>query len=762
MNKRARKKIERRAAFAPYTPNASVGGGALQYVPAGVQQSIYGQTFYGSTMKNSPTGTTPLFSPGQPLPTQPMVNPGGQPIQFRYPLSYNTFTPDRTLQQDDIPSFEQLRRLARLDYGINLCEQYWLDLVPRMTLDIVLRPEAIAAGAEAKNFQTEISYFRKFFSKPDREHNWHEWIQMALREQSQVDDIYIYKNRTRRGQLLGLRLVAADQMKPLLDDWGYTPTPPLYAYQQYPWGIPGAMYTTDQMLHKRGTTAVDDPYGMSRVERVILITNIALRKAKLDLAHFTENNIPSGMVEVPESVNWTPDEIDAYEQSWNALLAGNLQQMARIKFLQPGMKYTPFVQPAFDSVFDRYMLNIRASVYGVPMDELGFTDSSNRSVGESQEAMVYRRTIEPFARVYSSIFTDSMENDFELDLHGDMLMVKFGGYEEEEDEQLKATTLSTYTGAGILGISAAAKLAGLPEDPQAPQIGRMMMTQSGPIWLDDIASPEMRQAQAQATLAGYKMAANPPAPTESPNPGGDDEQKQPQKQSTKAAPDDDQPDEKQTMQRVADVLESVEGYLRLIRASSAALTPLVSRAGACGCDVCRGNDGRVMQSGDSIPPYHDGCDCKIVEQGEVHVERAQQDTEVAQGFFGDCRGGVIEDASSAAQRDPGEPGAQRDSGAEIDAFAAREVSAEYRRWRTRALDDVKAGKPIRAFSSVIIHEPIQRVISEELARCTTADDVRAVFDRSRERDASFFVPAASALTTGGSLPSNRSAWKLRW
>ena len=505
MSKRPQKK--KRIGIERAAPTGYAPGGSLLYVPPGVTQSTLGQTFYGSKL-NIPTGQTALFSSGQPLPPQSGVNPGGLPIQFKFPVSYNTYPPNRSLYEE-MPSFEQLRRLAIMDYGITLCERYWLDMVPQMTLKIGLKQEYITQGAEEKNYQKEIGFFRDFFSQPDGQHNIHEWIQQALVEQSQIDELYIYKDRTRGGKLLGLQIVAGDQMKPLLDDWGRQPGK--YAYQQYPWGIPGWQYTADQMIHKRETPQINTPYGRGRVERVLLITNTSLRKQREDLARFSENNIPAGMMEVPESLNWTPDQIDAYEQSWNALIAGNLQQLVRIKFTQPGMKYVPFVQPSFDSVIDRYWLNIRASVYGVPMDELGFTDTSNRSVGEIQQDVVYRRTIGPHAKVYATTLTDVMNHDFPPELHGEMFEVSFGGYEEQEDDQAKAATLTMYTNAGILGLTNAAKIANLPEDPGAPSIGRILPQQGGPpIFLDDVATPEMRKAQQQAAMAGFKMAANPP------------------------------------------------------------------------------------------------------------------------------------------------------------------------------------------------------------------------------------------------------------
>ncbi len=505
MSRRQRKKRLNRA-MPVYPP-----GGSFMYVPAGYAQSTLGQTFYG-TKASVPTGQTSLFSPGTPLPPQPGVNPGGMPVQYRFPVSYNTFPVDRSQGNPDIPSFEQLRRLAKMYSGITLCERFWLDMVPRMTLNIKLKQVFLDAGAEEKRYQKEIGFFKDFFARPDGKSDLHTWIRKALREQTQVDELYIYKHRTRGGKLLGLWLVDGGQIKPLLDEWGMQPDPPGYAYQQYPWGIPGMQYSSSQMIHYQESPATDTPYGFSRVERVILEVNQALRKKRKDLAYFTEGNQPFSLMEVPESLGWTPDQIDAYEQSWNALIAGNAQQQVRTKFTQPGMKYIPVEQYQLLSDFDKFILNVCVAAYGISMAELSFTESVNRSSGESQEDMTYRRTIGPLAAMYGMILTDIMNHDFSDEMHGDMFEATFGGYEEIEDEEAKARAITIYTGAGILGLTDAAKMGNLPVDPDAPPIGRVIMTATGPIFLDDVAAPAMRKAQQAATLAGYKAAAHPPEP----------------------------------------------------------------------------------------------------------------------------------------------------------------------------------------------------------------------------------------------------------
>lgn len=507
MNSRIKKKQQKRpinrAAYTAYPPGTP--GGGMMYVPAGQQQGTLGQTFYGS-YANIPIGTEPLFSPGMPLPTLPNVNPQGWPTQFKFPVAYNTFPVDRTMGNPDIPSFQQLRTLAKLYNGITLCERTWFDMVPKMKINIVLKPEYITAGAEPKDYQTEITYFMNWFESPDKMHDLHSWLRIALREQTQIDELYIYKRRKRNGKLHALEIHAGDQFKPLLDDWGKIPQYPQYGYQQYPWGLPGAWFTTKDLVHYQESPAADTPYGQSRVERIIMLVNQALRKQKKDLAHFTEGNIPQGMMLVPESAIWTPDQIDAFEQAWNSLLAGNATQQVRMRFTQPGMKYQPFEQYALDPTFDKFLINIAVSAYGLSMQDVAFTEDIHKSSGDFQENVTYRRTVDPLATIYAQLLTSILNNDFDPDLKGEMFQVTFGGYEEEEDVSEMSGAYSDLVKAGILGVTAAGKLLKLPDDPDAPYIGRVIVTKDGPVFLDDMATDKMRQAQVQAQLAGLQAA----------------------------------------------------------------------------------------------------------------------------------------------------------------------------------------------------------------------------------------------------------------
>lgn len=512
MNSRMKKKKQRTMQRAAVPVQL---GNGMMYVPVAQQQGLLGQTFYGSKA-GIPVGQTTAFSPGIPLYPQPSVDLGGKPFQFKFPIAQNTFPVDRTMGDPDIPSFEQLRTLAKLYNGITLCERAWFDMVPKMKLNINLKPEYVLAGAEPKEYQTEITYFLNWFDSPDKMHDLHSWLRMALREQTQIDELYIYKRRKRSGALHALEIIDGAQMKPLLDDWGRIPAPPAKAYQQYPWGIPGVWLASDEVIHYQETPRVESPYGQSRVERIIMLVNQALRKQKKDLAHFTEGNIPQGMMLVPESAIWTPDQIDAFEQAWNSLLAGNATQQVRMRFTQPGMKYQPFEQYVLDPSFDKFLINIAVSAYGLSMQDVAFTEDIHKSSGDFQENVTYRRTVDPLATIYAQLLTSIINTEFDPDLKGEMFQVSFGGYEEEEDISEMSGAYSDLVKSGILGVSAAGKLLKLPDDPDAPYIGRVIVTKDGPVFLDDMATDKMRQAQVQAQLAGLQAATVNPGSQQKP------------------------------------------------------------------------------------------------------------------------------------------------------------------------------------------------------------------------------------------------------
>lgn len=811
------------------------------------------------------------FAPGSPLRPYQGVVPLGGPRQWSYTVGINLNNNDRTMGNPDIPGFEQLRTFAMLYSGISLCERVILDMIPKLEPKVGLRKELAQAGAREQDYQPQIKRWRQLLENPSpsQQLDIHSWIRMAWTEQTQIDALAIYKHKNRGGGLYGLEIIDGATVKPILDERGMVPlaNQGFPAYQQYPYGVPGDLYTTDTMLYYRESPRAFTPYGFSRVERIILEVNQALRKKRKDLARFTEGNVPSGIMEVPDNAQWTPDQIDAYEMAWNSLLAGNPQQQVRVRFTQPGMKYTRIDDVELNTPFDVFLLNTTVGCYGLSMGDIGFTEEIHKSSGDSQQNMMFRRTLAPLISTYARMLTKVFREAF-----GDEeLEISFGGYEEAEDLQTQAAAYSQFTSVGAISPASVARIMKFPD---VPETGPFIMTKTGPVFLDDLANPTMRKAAQQAQLAGYQLAAQgqQPGQDDQEEQEGDEEASEEDKSTSaggqKAArtpPKGGQKDDTdKAIARMEARIDALLARLEPSRLPSASVATSLERAESDRPEVLQHHTGMMLAfmldpataSQLALPGGEPAGDLHVTlaflgDMNEVTLDLERLKQEVAafaseaaplQGTTGGLgrftpsessedkspvialvnvpglqawRAALVERIESigvqvandfdysphitlmyldadaplpvesvpvvplaldticlaigddrtyfsigeekdheqrasqspeASQRVPGgygrgdrqtPAGSAGQSVAQLAATGAAQdaklLSAEYRRWREKAISAVKVGKPAPAFASELIPAHIHRFLSQELARCATADEVRAVFERAKNQ-----------------------------
>jgi hypothetical protein len=665
------------------------------------------------------------FAPGSPLLPYEGVVPVGGPRVWAFAPGININANDRTLGMPDVPSFAQLRSFAQLYSGITLCERVILDMIPRLEPKVIVRKDAAEAGANEKQYQSQIKQWMQFVEMPDplQRMDIHTWLRMAWTETTQIDALSLYKQKDRAGRLMGLNIIDGTTIKPLMNERGMIPQPPYPAYQQYPYGVPGDQYTTDQVLYYRESPRSFTPYGFSRVERIILEVNQALRKKNKDLARYTEGNVPSGIMEVPDSSNWTPDQIDAYEQAWNSLLAGNQQQQVRIRFTQPGMKYTRIDDVELNTPFDEFLLNVAAACYGLSMGDLAFTASIHKSADEGQQNMMFRRTLYPMVSVYAKLFTLLLRESTGCDV----LEVCFTGYEEAEDLVAQSTAYGSFVQNGILSPAAAARLMSFPE---IPETGPLLVTKGGivPLASFEVGS-ESRKAQDAAQLAGLQLAAS-GGPQQQNEDDGEDNQEDKNAKSTPPAtkkatsqPGSGQTDDEKDQDGSED--EDDEQVSRAVKEIIARVEQALFE---------RRKEEQRNEPSTSEKPQESQCSHSASQTGPSQVWRV--------------------DTGEATSSDPGA----------LSEHQSRAISADYRRWREIALKDVKQGKPIRAFASDVIPADEHQRITQSLEHCATSDEVRAVFKDAQERDVSFLALASQSRgdnkNQSGDLPiKNSLIWR---
>jgi hypothetical protein len=168
--------------------------------------------------------------------------------------------------------------------------------------------------------------------------------------------------------------------------------------------------------------------------------------------------VPAGLLFPPPEFPWTPEQVGEYERSFNAMLAGNDQLRARVKVVPPGFTFAALDPEAPTTDFDRWLLNVTAACFGLTMAELGMTEQVNKSSGETQENVVYRRAVRPladfFARYLSRVVAE------EISPH---LAVRWQPLDEPEDFVAQTGAMVQLVDAGIISPERAAALLGLAQ-----------------------------------------------------------------------------------------------------------------------------------------------------------------------------------------------------------------------------------------------------------------------------------------------------------
>jgi hypothetical protein len=138
-------------------------------------------------------------------------------------------------------------------------------------------------------------------------------------------------------------------------------------------------FNDGQLIYLPRNPRIYKGYGFSPIEQIYTTINIGLRRQAKQLLHFTDGNIPPGLLNSPEG--WSPSQIAEYQEWFNSILAGNLQNQTRLIWGPFGAKYQPFTEPPYKDEFDEWLARIVCYAFSLPPS--AFTPHS-REVGSIQ------------------------------------------------------------------------------------------------------------------------------------------------------------------------------------------------------------------------------------------------------------------------------------------------------------------------------------------------------------------------------------------
>jgi HK97 family phage portal protein len=311
-----------------------------------------------------------IFSPGLPLvPTEP------EPLRlWDFPVGVNTIYTPRAYEP---VSFGQLRALADSHDITRLAIETRKDQLERLDWTIKPRlarrpsPDALARSAR----------LAQFWRRPDGERPFASWLRELLEDVLVLDAPAIELRRNRAGDIVGLDVVDGATIKLLFDDTGRRPRPPAPAFEQVIHGRPWKLLTSDELLYLPRNPRPHKAYGFGPVEQIVMTINIALRRQAAQLQHFTEGNVPPGLLNAPEG--WSVEQIRQFQEWFDSVLAGNTAARSRLVWAPSGTAYQAFKEAPYKDEFDEWLARIVCYAFSLP--STAFVRQVNRATAETAQ-----------------------------------------------------------------------------------------------------------------------------------------------------------------------------------------------------------------------------------------------------------------------------------------------------------------------------------------------------------------------------------------
>lgn len=346
------------------------------------------------------------FGPGTPMAPQAPEEVKGR--AFDFPSNANLLTTSRPAAP---VTYETLRAFADSYDLLRLIIETRKDAMERLRWVIQPRDSKERLTPQKRN---KIKAVTSFFRKPDGEHAWNAWLRMILEDLFVIDAVTLHRRRTRGGQLVALDQIDGATMRRVLDDWGRTPEDPNdTAYQQILKGMPAVNYRKSEIFYRPRNLRIHQIYGYSPVQQIMMTVNIGLRRQVFQLNFFTEGNIPQALIGVPEA--WTPDQIATFQNWFDSILTGNLQERRRARFVPSavGKTYIPTQETELFGKAEEWLA--RVCCFAFSLSPQPFLQMMNRATADSAQQEAAATGLAPIQNYVKAIVDDVLAEDFDAD-----------------------------------------------------------------------------------------------------------------------------------------------------------------------------------------------------------------------------------------------------------------------------------------------------------------------------------------------------------
>jgi 8-oxo-dGTP pyrophosphatase MutT (NUDIX family) len=402
------------------------------------------------------------FSPGEPI--GPYDGFSRTPRSHDYVTGYNIATRPRIHER---VAFETLKGLFASYDVARICVRH--RIASLRSLDYKL----VSAEGYEGDISADVREGKRVLKRPDRKTLFKPWLAKYLRGVLTYDAGTLYRMRNRAGRPIGLSVVDGTLIAPLQDYWGNPPDDPAPAYVQYVNGLPWNWLTRSDLIYEPYDPQDDSLYGTAPLEDILLNANTDIRFQLYFLQRFTEGNLPAAFASAPDS--WSPGQIEQFQEYWDAFMLGDQSRKHQIRWLPPTSKIAWSNEKDFSDVFSQFLMRKTCSAYSVVPADLGFTETVNKSSGESQADVQHRVGDLPMAMHIQDILTAFLQEDLQLPLK-----FAFDLGEEQDDRVNQAQADKVYFDMGAVGSSEIRELRYGWSDP-VPIPRTIMTSRGGPV-----------------------------------------------------------------------------------------------------------------------------------------------------------------------------------------------------------------------------------------------------------------------------------------
>lgn len=436
---------------------------------------------------------TRAFSPGEPI--APYDGYSTTPRSHDYVTGYNIAARPR---RNERVSFDTLRGMVDAYDVAQMCIWHRIDSIRSLDWSLVAMD-----GVEG-DVTDAIKLGMAALRKPDRKTPFKVWLGKWLYDILAFDAGTLYRLRNRGGRPIGLKVVDGTTIAPLLDAWGDPPDAPAPSFVQFAQGVPWVWLTDDDLIYAPFRATSSTPYGKAPLETILLNANTDLRFQVYFLQRFTEGNLPEAFASAPET--WTATQIQEFQQYWDSFMLGDQAAKHQIKWIPGGGEIAWTNEKDFTDQFSLFLMRKTCAAYHVVPSDLGFTESVNRSSGESQADVSNRIGDRPLAQHCQEVLSAFIQDDLGLPL-----TFQFDLGDEEEDRLATAQADQIYMDRGVIGSSEVRELRYGKPEPDGEPVPRFIFTNArGPI---PLAALKAVAGQIDPeTGAPEPGAASPPTP----------------------------------------------------------------------------------------------------------------------------------------------------------------------------------------------------------------------------------------------------------